>query len=101
MKGSQIHAGNKIEDNNSKKIHTSIMDDEYFLPSSCLKNYFVLTQLFLNIAQISRKLMTDRMTVLVELVKNSYDANTNHVYIDFIGYKLKARQNTCIGMGIL
>ncbi len=33
---------------------------------------------------LGRELITDRITALVELVKNSYDANAKNVYIDFI-----------------
>lgn len=33
---------------------------------------------------LGRELITDRITALVELVKNSYDANSKNVYIEFI-----------------
>jgi len=33
---------------------------------------------------LGRELITDRITALVELVKNSYDANAKNVYIEFI-----------------
>ncbi len=32
---------------------------------------------------LGRELITDRITALVELVKNSYDANAKNVYINF------------------
>lgn len=45
---------------------------------------------------IGRELITDRITALFEIVKNSYDANANHVTVEFINVSPKTKNSKII-----
>ena len=45
---------------------------------------------------LGRELITDRITALFELVKNAYDANANHVTVEFINVSPKTKNSKII-----